>query len=252
MSGDGFADGDSSGASSTDATDTTAWDAVFWDIGGVILDLESVQGAHAAFVAELVDEHDLEMAVEDAVDAWRTAVGNQFREREGTEFQSAREAYATGVEALVDEDLPRERWEPVFERHVESSIEPVPGAVETIHELARRDVHVGVLSDVDDDAGKQMLERFGVRESFDSITTSEEVGRTKPDPAMFETALEKAGAVPKRSLMIGDRYDHDVKGADEVGINGVAFGAEDGPAVSYRIDDLTAVLEIVEDTEPGV
>ena len=229
---------------------STAWDAVFWDIGGVILELESVQAAHAAFVEELVEEHDLELSVEEAVDAWRTAVGDHFRKREGTEFQSAREAYAVGVEALVGEDLPRERWEPDFERHVESSIEPIPGAVETIRELARRDIHVGVVSDVDDDAGKEMLESFGVREHFDSITTSEEVGRTKPDPAMFETALEKADADPERSLMIGDRYDHDVKGADEMEINGVAFGAEDGPAAAYRIESLEEVLEIVEREQP--
>ncbi|WP_440765022.1 HAD family hydrolase [Natronorubrum sp. DTA7] len=231
-------------------TSTTAWDAVFWDIGGVILELESVQAAHAAFIEELVEEHDLEPSVEEAVDAWRTAVGDHFREREGTEFQSAREAYATGVEALVGEDLPRERWEPVFERHVQSSIEPISGAVETIRELARRDVHVGVVSDVDDDAGKEMLEAFGVRKAFDSITTSEEVGRTKPDPAIFETALEKADADPEWSLMIGDRYDHDVKGADEMGIHGVAFGAEDGPAVAYRIESLEEVLEIVERERP--
>ncbi|SDJ49625.1 HAD family hydrolase [Natronorubrum texcoconense] len=244
MSGSNRDSGDADGSS-------TAWDAVFWDIGGVILELESVQAAHAAFVEELVEDHDLEPSVEEAVDTWRTAVGTHFREREGTEFQSAREAYAVGVEALVGENLPRERWEPDFERHVESSIEPIPGAVETIEELSRRDIHVGVVSDVDDDAGKEMLERFGVREQFDSITTSEEVGRTKPDPAMFETALAKAGAAPERSLMIGDRYDHDVKGADEMGIHGVAFGAEDGPAVAYRIDSPEEVLGIVEREQPG-
>ncbi|ADB61773.1 HAD-superfamily hydrolase, subfamily IA, variant 1 [Haloterrigena turkmenica DSM 5511] len=224
------------------------WEAVFWDIGGVILDLESVQGAHAAFVEGLVEEHGLEMSVEEAVDVWRTAVGDYFRERDGTEFRSAREGYAAGVEALVGEKLPRERWEPDFEEIVNSSIEPVPGAPETIAKLADREIHVGVISDVDDEAGKEMLEQFGVRERFDSITTSEEVGRTKPDPEIFETALAKAGVAPERSLMIGDRYDHDVKGADEMGIRGVAFGAEDGPAVSYRIESPAEVLEIVDGT----
>ena len=224
------------------------WEAVFWDIGGVILELESVQGAHAAFVEGLVDEHGLEMSVEEAVDTWRTAVGDYFRERDGTEFRSAREGYAAGVEALVGEELPRERWEPDFEEIVNASIEPISGAPETIAALADRDIHVGVISDVDDEAGKEMLEQFGVRDHFDSITTSEEVGRTKPDPEIFETALAKAGVAPERSLMIGDRYDHDVKGADEMGMHGVAFGAEDGPAVSYRIESPEEVLEIVDET----
>lgn len=246
MSGDETAAGDR--AAETNATE---WEAVFWDIGGVILELESVQGAHAAFVEGIVEDHGLEMTVEEAVDIWRTTVGDHFRERDGTEFRSAREGYAKGVEALVGEELPRERWEPDFDERVESAIEPIPGAVETIEELARRDLHVGVISDVDDEAGKRMLEAFGVRDHLDSITTSEEVGRTKPDPAMFEAALEKAGTAPERSLMIGDRYDHDVEGADETGLRGVAFGTEDGPAVSYRIESPGEVLEIVDGIERG-
>ncbi|AHF99939.1 haloacid dehalogenase [Halostagnicola larsenii XH-48] len=227
--------------------DHSRWEAVFWDIGGVILDLESVQAAHASFVDELADQYDLETSRERALETWRSTLGDHFRARDGTEFRSARSGYATAVETLVGEAVPREDWKPAFEAAVDESIEPVPGAPETIHRLAERDLHVGVVSDVDDAEGKRMLERFGVRSAFDSITTSEEVGRTKPDPAMFETALEKSGTTPERSLMIGDRYEHDVNGAAEAGIHGVAFGAEDGPAVSYRIEEPREVLEIVDE-----
>lgn len=231
---------------SNERLDQNHWEAVFWDIGGVILDLESVQAAHASFVEELADQYDLETSRERALETWRSSLGEYFRERDGTEFRSARAGYARAIETLVGKSVPREDWKPVFEAAVAESIEPVPGAPETIHRLAERDIHVGVVSDVDDTEGKRMLERFGVRSAFDSITTSEEVGRTKPDPRMFETALEKAEAVPERSLMIGDRYEHDVKGAAEAGIHGVAFGAEDGPAVSYRIEEPRDVLEIVD------
>ncbi|QLK27132.1 HAD family hydrolase [Natrinema zhouii] len=229
---------------------TDEWEAVFWDIGGVILELDSVQGAHAEFVADLCERHAIDATVEEAINTWRTAVGDHFRERDGTEFRSARDGYHRGVTAIVGEEIPRAEWEPRFDEIVRSSIEPVPGAVETIERLAERDLHVGVISDVDDAEGRAMLERFGVREHFDSITTSEEVGRTKPDPAMFETALEKAGVDPDRSLLIGDRYDHDVKGAADAGMHGVAFGADNGPAVSYRIETPEEVLEIV-DGKPG-
>jgi putative hydrolase of the HAD superfamily len=225
----------------------TEWEAVFWDIGGVILDLESVRGAHADFLADLLERHDVDATLEAAVDTWRTTVGDHFRERDGTEFRSAREGYHRGVAAIVGEEIPRDEWYPHFDEFVRSSIEPVPGAVEAIERLAERDLHVGVVSDVDDAEGRKMLETFGVRERFDSITTSEEVGRTKPDPAMFETALEKAGAEPERSLMIGDRYDDDVEGAAKMGIHGVALGTEDGPAVSYRIESPDEILEIVDD-----
>jgi len=35
-----------------------------------------------------------------------------------------------------------------------------------------------------------------------------------------------------------------------MGMHGVAFGADDGPAVSYRIETPTDVLEIVDGDEP--
>ncbi|WP_254524820.1 HAD family hydrolase [Natrinema caseinilyticum] len=223
----------------------TDWDAVFWDIGGVILALDTVQAAHADFIGDVLERHDVDATLEEAIETWRTTVGDYFRERDGTEFRSARDGYHRGIASIVGEPVPREEWEPRFDTVVRSSIEPVPGAPETIARLADRTLHVGVISDVDDAEGRQMLEQFGVRKYFDSITTSEEVGRTKPDPAIFETALEKADVDPERSLMIGDRYEHDVEGAAEMGIHGVAFGADDGPAVSYRIESPEDVLEIV-------
>ncbi|WP_265108147.1 HAD family hydrolase [Halosolutus halophilus] len=222
------------------------WEAVFWDIGGVILELESVQAAHVDFVADLLERHDVGRTVEDAIETWRTTVGEYFRERDGTEFRPAREGYHRGIEAIVGEEVPMDEWKPRFREAVLASIDPVPGAPETIERLADRDLHVGVISDVDEAEGTEMLGHFGVRQHFDSITTSEAVGRTKPHPAMFETALETAGVAPERSLMIGDRYDHDVRGAAEMGMHGVAFGAEDGPAVSYRIESPEEVLAIVD------
>ncbi|WP_247002095.1 HAD family hydrolase [Halosolutus gelatinilyticus] len=230
--------------------DPDEWEAVFWDIGGVILDLKSVRAAHTSFVADLLERYDVDRTIEEAIGAWRTTVGDYFRERDGTEFRAAREGYHRGIEAIVGEPLPAAEWRPPFREAVRDAIEPVPGAVETIEELAERDLHLGVISDVDDEEGTMMLDHFGVRERFDSITTSEAVGRTKPDPAMFETALEKAGVAPERSLMIGDRYDHDVCGAVQAGMHGVAFGADDGPAVAYRIDSPEEVLAIVDGERP--
>ena len=222
------------------------WDAIFWDVGGVILDIDSVQEAHRRFVGRLIDEHDLAIDLETALERWRTTVGDHFHEREGTEFTSARAGYAKAIEAIAGDPLPTDEWLPTFRETVADSLETNPGAVEAIEELAAMDLHLGVCSDADRDELLFILEEFDVLASFDSLTISEDVGRTKPDPAMFEAALAAADADPERSIMIGDRYEHDMAGATEFGMTTVSHGAADGDAVDYMVrEDLTELLEIL-------
>ena len=222
------------------------WDAIFWDVGGVILDIGSVQDAHRRFVSRLIDEHDLAINQKTALERWRTTVGNHFREREGTEFTSARAGYTKAIEAIAGEPLATDEWLPTFRETVADCLETNPGAVEAIDELAAMDLHLGVCSDADRDELLFILEEFEVAKSFDSLTISEDVGYTKPDPAMFEAALAAADADPERSIMIGDRYEHDMAGAKEFGMTTVAHGAEEGDAVDYRVhEDLTELLEIL-------
>ena len=223
----------------------TEFEAVFWDVGGVLLDLESVQSSHARFVGWLVDAHDLDATESEAVDTWRSVVGQHFRERDGTAFRSAQEGYHKAVEAILGEPVERDEWQRAMRSQIRDVVGSNPGARETIERVAGTGRHQGVVSDADHDELLWLLSHLGVREHFDAVTTSESVGRTKPDPAMFETALERSPAPPERTLMIGDRYGHDMEGAKRHDIRTAAYGAEDGPAVDYRLEDLRDVLEIL-------
>lgn len=216
-------------------------DAVFWDIGGVILDVESVRGAHREFVQRLCAEHDTPYGPDEALEAWRETIGAYFREREGTSFRPAREAYRLAVDEILETDLADSAWRDTFREVLDERAEPNPDAVAAIERLADAPVHQGVLSDVDHDEGERLLDLFGVRDLVDAYTSSESVGRTKPDPAMFEAALEAAGVAPEQAVMVGDRYDHDVAGAARLGLTTVAYGTEDGPAVDHRLDDLRSL-----------
>lgn len=219
-------------------------EAVLWDIGGVILDIESVREGHVEFVGWLVETYDLE-SVDKVVDTWRREIGEYFREREGTEFRPARDGYHRAIERIVGEPVERTDWLPRFRAILDEHLRSNPGTAVTIGSIATTGIHQGIVSDVDADEGRFILDRLGVLDHFDAITTSEEVGRTKPDRAMFETALEKAGVDPGRALMIGDRYSHDMEGATALGIRTAAYGAEDGPAVDHRLTDLRDILELL-------
>ncbi|HEY9185438.1 MAG TPA: YjjG family noncanonical pyrimidine nucleotidase [Salegentibacter sp.] len=67
------------------------------------------------------------------------------------------------------------------------------------------------------------LHNSGISKYFTSVTTSEEAGVKKPHSLIFETALNKARAIPSKSLMIGDNLIADVKGAQAYGMSAIYF-----------------------------
>ena len=234
----------------------TEYEGVLWDIGGVIVELRSIREGYAAFVDELAEEHDLDH--ERALDAWKDELGDYFAGTEGSEYRPAREGYVRATESLLErvEDPPAfEEWWSRFREVAAANVRTEPGAVEVIEALDGAGFYLGVLSDVDTGEALNMFDAFGIRERFDGVTTSEEVGYRKPDARMFETAkdrLREAGVDPARTLMVGDRYRHDVEGAREAGLVPVAYGEDaHGPAAEFEILDLRELLDIVGVPEDG-
>jgi putative hydrolase of the HAD superfamily len=60
---------------------------------------------------------------------------------------------------------------------------------------------------------------------FDQVIISENVGVNKPDPKIFQHALDVAGAKKEESLMIGDSIEADVRGALSFGMDAIFFNA---------------------------
>lgn len=220
------------------------FDAVFFDIGGVLLDLSSVREGHDQFIRLLAAEYDL-ADHETAKAEWRSALGAYFSETQGTDYRPAATGYQYAVNELLGRTVAETEWKPLFEKATYGTIRRHDGAKETLEVLDESAIYLGVISDVDDVEGKRILDTLDVLDYFDHVTTSEEVGKKKPDRAMFETALNRAGIPAADGLMIGDRYSHDMVGGHEAGLTTVAYGAEDGPAVDYVILDLREILRIV-------
>lgn len=83
---------------------------------------------------------------------------------------------------------------------------------------------------------------------FDAIIVSARVGRAKPHPQIFHTALSETAAEPKHTLHVGDSYHADILGAHGVGITGVlidrAGTAEtDGHLTIRCLDELLPLLD---------
>lgn len=65
------------------------------------------------------------------------------------------------------------------------------------------------------------MESSFISKYFTNIITSERVGVKKPNPAIFNFAMEVSGAKSNESIMIGDNFEADILGAKSVGMQTV-------------------------------
>ena len=63
----------------------------------------------------------------------------------------------------------------------------------------------------------------GLNPYFDNVIISEDVGVNKPNPEIFEYALDKAKAAKGESIMIGDSLEADIYGALNFGMEAIFF-----------------------------
>lgn len=94
---------------------------------------------------------------------------------------------------------------------------------------------------------KARLAGSPIKDWIDKMIVSQEAGISKPDPRIFELALE--GLAPSEVLMIGDGLGSDVRGANNAGVDICWYnpsGKElpEGLHAEYIISDLRQCVEI--------
>jgi putative hydrolase of the HAD superfamily len=92
------------------------------------------------------------------------------------------------------------------------------------------------------------LNHSGIRHYFTHVITSEQAGIMKPHAAIFEFALQKTGAHPGSSIMVGDTLDADIEGANNAGMDSVYFNPNvpaDGKIVPTYVIRTLAELKTI-------
>ncbi len=125
-------------------------------------------------------------------------LGDEVEEREGDDVRAAEtEQYM----ALIDE------------------VRPLEGSRELIEDLKRAGSKVVLASSAKPDEVDHYLDLLDARELADAWTTSGDVERTKPEPDLVNSALEKIGGGP--AVMIGDSV-YDCEAAGNAGVETIA------------------------------
>jgi putative hydrolase of the HAD superfamily len=120
---------------------------------------------------------------------------------------------------------------------------PIDGVSAGIEGLRRNGVRVAVVSNSDGSVAGS-LARAGLADLFEFVIDSHEIGVSKPDPRIFEAALDRMGVAASDAWYVGDSVFHDVNGAlaasmrEAVLIDPYGLGPDDVRTVA-SVADLT-------------
>jgi len=118
---------------------------------------------------------------------------------------------------------------PEIYRRMKETLEPTdwidPDVPGTLEKLKRAGFTLGVVSNRTK-SFTPLLEELGLGVYFEFALAAGEVNSFKPDGAIFQHAMERAGSCPACTMYVGDNYYADVVGAQRAGLQPVLLDPE--------------------------
>lgn len=131
-------------------------------------------------------------------------------------------------------------------------IHPYPGVKETLIELIKRGILLGVVSDAPQKQAWLRLMDAGLDVFFNTVVAYEDTGKLKPNPEPFRLAMERLKALPIETIMIGDWPERDMRGAKALGMYtafaryGTLIEDTKQSGADFELDSISDLLAIVD------
>lgn len=119
------------------------------------------------------------------------------------------------------------------------------GAREFLDQLKERGIRMMICTDLTAHIQHRKIQALGIAQDICCLVTSEEAGREKPAPEMFELCLKKLGLSAREVCYIGDSPKKDVEGARSAGMQAMLFD----PKRSSREQYMKMAEEILKNGE---
>ncbi len=134
-------------------------------------------------------------------------------------------------------------WEKI-QNETEDYWTPFDNVHEVLAELKDSALHMGVISNWDNTA-RTLLQRHGLIGYFDHCIISSEIGINKPNPEIFNLAMQKANVEPQACIYVGDNYYDDAVGSGEAGMRALIINRFGNLGVE-EIDDAPIIQNLAQ------
>lgn len=133
----------------------------------------------------------------------------------------------------------------VFLRLTNRYFSVIPDADRVVRELAKI-YPLTIISNGFKEVQYYKFGHAGLQDCFAHVIISEEVGINKPQPGIFQIALEINHIQADEAIMIGDSYSSDIAGAKAAGIDQIwLHEGETNETATYIVPRLADVLQIL-------
>jgi len=118
-----------------------------------------------------------------------------------------------------------------------------PETIDVLKDLKGRGLKLGLISNFDTRV-YSVLQSLGIRQFFDTVTLSSETGHCKPDPKIFEAAVQALRVPPPQILLVGDSLHDDVEPGSRAGLISVLIDRADRHSHVNQVRRIKSLSEI--------
>lgn len=196
---------------------------VFFDAGETLLRPEP---SFPGLLARVLVSRGHDVTQEQALEGARSVSGHFHRvegEHVSTDADASRRFWTALYTDLLDELGIDDEGAPqaLFETFSDpASYELFPDALPALQALADEGYRLGVISNFERWL-ERLLRRLELLPRFDVVAISGVVGWEKPDPRIFEWAVERTGLPPEACAHVGDQPYFDAEPAIDCGLEGI-------------------------------
>lgn len=188
-------------------TKASSLDAIVFDVGGVLYDWHP----RHLYRKLIPDEEALERFLAEVVTLdWHF------------QHDAGRPAAETTAELRLRHPAQAELIDAYVPRWLETVPGPIPGSLELVNELSDAGVPLYAITNFSHEFWPRFRAVAPVFDRFRDIVVSGEERLVKPDPRLYDRALDRFGLRNQRALFVDDRADN-VAGAEAAGLLGHRF-----------------------------
>jgi len=117
----------------------------------------------------------------------------------------------------ASQELPEKILKMVSEQFEGATLALFDDVLPTLDALKKQNLILGMITNAAKDT-LSVHRKLGLEPYLDFVVTPEDAGADKPEPLIFQAALDRAGVSASEAAHIGDQYELDIVGARGVGI----------------------------------